>query len=40
MEIDPGDLEIVDGEVVAKGAPQTKMSVADVAGAATFATAS
>jgi CO/xanthine dehydrogenase Mo-binding subunit len=36
LEIDPGDLEIVDGEVVAKGAPQTKMSVADVAGAATF----
>jgi CO/xanthine dehydrogenase Mo-binding subunit len=36
MEIDPADLEVVDGEVVAKGAPQTKMSVADVAGAATF----
>ena len=36
LEIDPADLEIVDGEVVAKGAPQTKMSVADVAGAATF----
>ena len=36
LEIDPSDLEIVDGEVVAKGAPQTKMSVADVAGAATF----
>jgi CO/xanthine dehydrogenase Mo-binding subunit len=36
MEIDPADLEIVDGEVVAKGAPQKKLSVADVAGAATF----
>ncbi len=36
LEIDPADLEIVDGEVVAKGAPQTRMSVADVAGAATF----
>jgi CO/xanthine dehydrogenase Mo-binding subunit len=36
MEIDPGDLEIEDGEVTAKGAPQKKMSVADVAGAATF----
>ena len=36
LEIDPADLDIVDGEVVAKGAPQTKMSVADVAGAATF----
>jgi CO/xanthine dehydrogenase Mo-binding subunit len=36
MEIDPSDLEIADGEVVAKGAPQKTMSVADVAGAATF----
>ena len=36
LEIDPADLEIVDGEVVAKGAPQRKMSVADVAVAATF----
>jgi CO/xanthine dehydrogenase Mo-binding subunit len=36
MEIDPADLEIEDGEVTAKGAPQKKMSVADVAGAATF----
>ena len=36
MEIDPADLEVIDGEVVAKGAPQKKMSVADVAGAATF----
>ena len=36
MEIDPADLDIEDGEVIAKGAPQTKMSVADVAGAATF----
>src|SRR5438067_3658287 len=36
MEIDPGDLEIADGEVVAKGAPDRKISVADVAGAATY----
>jgi CO/xanthine dehydrogenase Mo-binding subunit len=36
MEIDPADLDVVDGEVVAKGAPQKKMSVADIAGAATF----
>ncbi len=36
LEIDPADLEIVDGEVVAKGAPQKKISVADVAGAATW----
>ena len=36
LEIDPADLEIVDGEVIAKGAPQKRMSVADVAGAATF----
>ncbi len=36
MEIDPADLEIEDGEVIAKGAPQTRMSVGDVAGAATF----
>ena len=36
LEIDPADLEIADGEVVAKGAPQKKISVADVAGAATW----
>ena len=36
LEIDPGDLEIADGEVVAKGAPDRKISVADVAGAATY----
>jgi CO/xanthine dehydrogenase Mo-binding subunit len=36
LEIDPGDLEIADGEVVAKGAPGRKISVADVAGAATY----
>src|SRR5438093_9491041 len=36
LEIDPSDLEIVDGEVVAKGAPQKKISVADVAAAATW----
>ena len=36
LEIDPADLEIDDGEVVAKGAPQKKIGVADVAGAATY----
>jgi CO/xanthine dehydrogenase Mo-binding subunit len=36
LEIDPADLDIVDGEVVAKGAPQKKISVPDVAGAATW----
>src|SRR6478672_5196910 len=36
LEIDPSDLEINDGEVVAKGAPQKKIGVADVAGAATY----
>ncbi len=36
LEIDPADLEIVDGEVLAKGAPQKKISVPDVAAAATW----
>jgi CO/xanthine dehydrogenase Mo-binding subunit len=36
MEIDPADLEIIDGEVIAKGAPQTKLGVGDVAAAATW----
>jgi CO/xanthine dehydrogenase Mo-binding subunit len=36
LEIDPADLEVVDGEVVAKGAPQTKVPVPDVAAAATW----
>jgi CO/xanthine dehydrogenase Mo-binding subunit len=36
LEIDAGDLEITDGEVVAKGAPDRKISVSDVAGAATY----
>lgn len=36
LEIDPADLEIEDGEVVAKGAPSKKVSVSDVAGAATW----
>jgi len=36
LEIDPADLEIIDGEVVAKGAPQKKISVPDVAAAATW----
>ena len=40
LEIDPADLEVVDGEVIAKGAPQKKISVPDVAGAATGPTAS
>src|ERR671933_1373882 len=36
LEISPDDLEIVEGEVVAKGAPDRKISVGDVAGAATY----
>src|SRR2546427_1588460 len=36
LEIDASDLEIADGEVVAKGAPQKKIGVADVAGAAPY----
>ena len=36
MEIDPGDLEIADGEVSAKGAPDRKLGLADVAAAATW----
>jgi CO/xanthine dehydrogenase Mo-binding subunit len=36
LEIDPGDLEIADGEVLAKGAPDRKISIPDVAGAATW----
>jgi CO/xanthine dehydrogenase Mo-binding subunit len=36
LEIDPGDLEVSDGEVRAKGAPDRKLSVSDVAGAATW----
>ena len=36
LEIDPSDLEIQDGEVIARGAPQKKISVSDVAGAATY----
>src|SRR6266849_8040951 len=36
LEIDPADLDIVDGEVIAKGAPQKKISVPDVAAAATW----
>src|SRR5436305_2448690 len=37
LEIDPGDLEVTDGEVIAKGAPDRKISIAEVAGAATYA---
>src|SRR5207244_1600238 len=36
LEIDPSDLEIVDGEVIAKGAPDRKISIPDVAAAATW----
>jgi CO/xanthine dehydrogenase Mo-binding subunit len=36
LEIDPSDLDIVDGEVVAKGAPDRKISIPDVAAAATW----
>jgi CO/xanthine dehydrogenase Mo-binding subunit len=36
LEIDPADLEIVDGEVIAKGAPQKRIGVPDVAAAATW----
>ena len=36
LEIAPDDLEIVDGEVLAKGAPDRKISIPDVAGAATY----
>jgi len=36
LEIDPADLEIVDGEVIAKGAPHKKIGVPDVAAAATW----
>jgi CO/xanthine dehydrogenase Mo-binding subunit len=36
LEIDASDLEIANGEVTAKGAPQKTINVADVAGAATY----
>jgi CO/xanthine dehydrogenase Mo-binding subunit len=36
MEIDPADLDIQNGEVVAKGAPDRKLGLADVAAAATW----
>jgi len=36
LEIDPSDLEIADGDVIPKGAPDRKISVADVAAAATW----
>jgi len=36
LEISPTDLEIEEGEVVAKGAPDRRISVAAVAGAATY----
>ena len=40
LEIDANDLEIADGEVTAKGAPQKKIGVADVAGGRRTTTAS
>ena len=36
LEIDPGDLEVADGEVLVKGSPDRKISVPDVAAAATW----
>jgi CO/xanthine dehydrogenase Mo-binding subunit len=36
MEIDPSDLDIVEGEVVARGAPDRKLGISDVAAAATW----
>ncbi|MBA2357797.1 MAG: xanthine dehydrogenase family protein molybdopterin-binding subunit [Actinobacteria bacterium] len=36
LEIDPSDLEVSDGEVRAKGAPDRKLGVGDVAAAATW----
>jgi CO/xanthine dehydrogenase Mo-binding subunit len=36
MEIDASDLEVVDGEVVARGAPARRLGLADVAAAATW----
>ena len=36
LEIDPADLEVADGEVVARGAPQKKVTIGEVAGAATW----
>jgi CO/xanthine dehydrogenase Mo-binding subunit len=36
LEADPSDLDIADGEVTVKGAPDRSVSVSDVAGAATW----
>ena len=36
LEIDPSDLEVVEGEVVARGAPERKLGISDVAAAATW----
>ena len=36
MEIDPADLEIRDGEVIAKGVPDRKLGIPEVAAAATW----
>jgi CO/xanthine dehydrogenase Mo-binding subunit len=36
LEIDPADLEVADGEVTVKGSPDRKISVPDVAAAATW----
>ena len=36
MEVDPADLDVEDGTVFVKGSPEKSMTVADVAGAATW----
>ena len=36
LEIDPSDLDVVEGEVIAKGAPDRKISIPEVAAAATW----
>jgi len=36
LEIDPSDLDVIEGEVIAKGAPDRKISVPEVAAAATW----
>lgn len=36
LEIDPEDLEIADGTVIPKGSPDRSLSLADIAGAATY----
>jgi CO/xanthine dehydrogenase Mo-binding subunit len=36
LEIDPSDLDVIEGEVIAKGAPDRKISIPEVAAAATW----